>query len=279
MLAKKGLTEPRGEFLRPPPLPIDILDSPGPQPLGKNAALSPQRSARFAIRFLTYRRRHAMIYIGIPIYKEESAVIDHLPGIMVRGEFKDSLKKTIGAEETLTVGMLDVDQFMEINEQVGDEAGDRLLLLLAEALRESAEANGWTVGRIGGDEFAIAMPGVSLEKGFLQMEALRMELVRRAAAAFPDFQATFSIGVANVPRDAKDVTALMRQAEHALYQVKEAGRNAVGLPTREEMVLRSCYYNTAQLGRLKKLAEQLKKKESVLLREALDDLLRKYDVK
>ena len=44
------------------------------------------------------------------------------------------------------------------------------------------------------------------------------------------------------------------------------------------MVLRSCYYTTSQVARLKKLAEQLKKKESVLLREALDDLLRKYDV-
>jgi diguanylate cyclase len=72
---------------------------------------------------------------------------------------------------------------------------------------------------------------------------------------------------------------LMRQADHALYQAKESGRNAVGLPAREEMVLRSCYYNTAQIARLKKLAEGLKKKESVLLREALDDLLRKYDVK
>ena len=206
-------------------------------------------------------------------------MIDHLSGIMVRGEFKDSLKKALGEEETLTLGMLDIDQFMEINEQAGEEVGDRILALLAETLRESIGANGWSVGRIGGDEFAVAMPGVSLEKGFLHMEALRMDLVRRAAAEFPELQPTFSIGVANFPRDAKDVTALMRQADHALYQVKEAGRNAVGLPTREEMVLRSCYYNTAQLSRLKKLAEQVKKKESVLLREALDDLLRKYDVK
>lgn len=206
-------------------------------------------------------------------------MIDHLPGILNRGEFRDRLKEAVGAEETLTVAMLDVDQFMEINEQGGYEAGDRVLQLLGEALREAAEAGGWQVGRIGGDEFAIFIPGASLEKAFLQMEALRSDLVRRAAAEFPDFSPTFSIGVANFPRDAKDMTGLMRQADHALYQVKEAGRNGVGLPTREEMVLRSCYYNTAQLARLKKLAEQAKKKESVLLREALDDLLRKYDVK
>ncbi|MFZ5814736.1 MAG: diguanylate cyclase domain-containing protein [Bacillota bacterium] len=206
-------------------------------------------------------------------------MIDHLPGILGRGEYKDALKRALAAEETLTLGHLDVDQFLEINEQRGEEAGDQLLLLLAEALHEAAQAGGWVVGRIGGDEFSICMPGVTLEKGFLQMEALRQELARRAGQAYTEFSPTFSIGVANYPRDAKDVTGLMRQADTALYQVKEAGRNAVGLPSREEMILRSCYYNASQLARLKKLAEQLKKKESVLLREALDDLLRKYDVK
>ncbi len=63
-----------------------------------------------------------------------------------------------------------------------------------------------------------------------------------------------------------------------MFQAKEAGQNSVGLPGREEMVLRSCYYTTSQVARLKKLAEKLKKEESVLLREALDDLLRKYDI-
>lgn len=219
------------------------------------------------------------MYIKRPIYMEVCPVIDHLPGVKDRGEFKESLKKAMKAEETLTLCLLDVDQFLEVNEQYGDEVGDQLLILVAEALRESAESDGWTVGRIGGDEFALYMPGVGLEKGFLQAEGLRVELVQRAEAAFPAFKPTFSFGVANTPRDAKDLDGLMRQAEHALYQAKEAGRNGVGLPAREEMVMRSCYYNTAQLSRLKKLAEGLKKKESVLLREALDDLLRKYDVK
>lgn len=206
-------------------------------------------------------------------------MIDHIPGVKDRGEFKEFLKKAMQAEDTVSLCLLDVDQFLEVNEEHGDEVGDQLLILLAEALRESAESNGWTVGRIGGDEFAVYMPGASLEKAFLQAEGLRVELVRRAESAFPAFKPTFSAGVANYPRDAKETAGLMRQAEHALYQAKEAGRNTVGLPAREEMVMRSCYYNTTQLSRLKKLAEGLKKKESVLLREALDDLLRKYDVK
>lgn len=95
--------------------------------------------------------------------------------------------------------------------------------------------------------------------------------------AFPQTYFSYLIFHRN-RRDAKDPDGLRQQAAQALYQAKEAGRNGVALPSREEMVLRSCSYTTSQVARLKKLAEQVKKKESVLLREALDDLLRKYDV-
>lgn len=206
-------------------------------------------------------------------------MIGQIEGILDRGAFTDRLKQILKAEETVTVAVLDGDQFAELNEQGGREAGDRLLLLVAEVLVQEGTTHNWVVSRLGGDEFAIAMPGTSLERGFLQMEGLRASLASLAAEALPEFKPTFSIGVANYPRDAKDQSGLMRQADQALYAAKESERNSVGLPSREEMVLRSCYYTTAQLGRLKKLAEQLNKKEAVLLREALDDLLRKYDVK
>ena len=83
---------------------------------------------------------------------------------------------------------------------------------------------------------------------------------------------TASIGVANVPRDAKNADDLLRKADVALYSAKEQGGNAVGLTPGDEMVLKSSYYGVAQVARLKALAERQKKKEAVLLREALDDL-------
>ncbi len=58
---------------------------------------------------------------------------------------------------------------------------------------------------------------------------------------------------------------------------RERGGDSVSLTPGDEMVLKSSYYSAAALGRLKALAERQKKKEAVLLREALDDLLRKYD--
>ena len=63
----------------------------------------------------------------------------------------------------------------------------------------------------------------------------------------------------------------------ALYAAKDQGGRSVALTPSDDMVLKSSYYSTAQLGRLKSLAERMKKKEAVLLREALDDLLRKHE--
>ena len=206
-------------------------------------------------------------------------MIDALSGVLTRQPFWDALRTALAEEETVSLASLDLDGFREINARAGRATGDRLIALLGEMLRERAEDLGWTVGRVGGDEFAVLMPGASLEKAFLQMEALRADFAAKAAREWPEMNPTISIGVANVPRDAKDLDGLTQQAGQALYQAKEAGRNSVALPSREEMVLCSCYYTTSKVARLKKLAEQLGKKESVLLREALDDLLRKYDVR
>ena len=219
------------------------------------------------------------MYIYHSLYVGVCEMVDALSGILTRQPFWEAIRKALTEEETVSLASLDLDGFEEINAQAGRETGGKLIALLGGMLRERADSLGWTVGRIGGDEFAILMPGTGLEKAFLQMETLRADFAASAAQAYPELNPTISIGVANFPRDAKDLGGLTQQAGQALYQAKEAGRNSVALPSREEMVLRSCYYTTSQVARLKKLAEQLKKKESVLLREALDDLLRKYDVR
>jgi hypothetical protein len=89
---------------------------------------------------------------------------------------------------------------------------------------------------------------------------------------------TVTVGVAQHPRDAKDARGLLEASAAALQAAKEGGRNRVGLPPNEEMVMKSCYYPATSVRKLKTLAERLKRKESHLLREALDDLFRKYDV-
>lgn len=200
-----------------------------------------------------------------------------LTGVHTKKEVTDELRSLINREETITLAHLDIDGFAEVNDQRGHDTGDQLLVAISDALRTASSGRNWVLGRIGGDEFVVAMPGLPIEKGFLAMEEVRRSVPSATVQVAGDLAVTVSIGVANFPRDARDVAGLMRKADHALYQAKEAGRNQVSLAWSEEMVLKSCYYATSQLARLKKLAEKLDRKESVLMREALDDLLRKYD--
>jgi diguanylate cyclase (GGDEF)-like protein len=166
----------------------------------------------------------------------------------------------------------------ELNTTHGREAGDRAIGAAITELSRAARRERWTLGRIGGDEFALLALGLTVEAAFLQADALRRELDTAIAKVLPRGQrGTVSVGVANIPRDAKGPDELMRKADLALYAAKEQGGDTVGLTPGDDMVLKSSYYSAAQLARLKALAERKKTKEAVLLREGLEDVLRKYD--
>lgn len=198
---------------------------------------------------------------------------DGLTGLATRTQQKADTEKAI-ANGPAALALIDIDYFVEINDKHGHEAGDQVLVTLAGLLAEAGQAY-----RISGDEFAVLMPGKSLEQAFLAMEALRQRVSEaRERFALPHGgEVTVTVGVAQCPRDAKDEPSLHQAAQAALMSAKESGRNQVALPPNEEMVMKSCYYPAASIRRLKGTAERLGKKESALLREALDDLLRKYD--
>ena len=202
---------------------------------------------------------------------------DALTGLSSRTAMMTALRQRMDAGADVALAMLDVDHFKEINDRYGHEAGDRLLQVLARLL----EAEPCTTAyRISGDEFALLLPRAALEQAFLRMEALR----GRVAAAADRFdlpeprEVTITLGVAQYPRDGKTADSLLKAADAALLNAKENGRNSVGLPPNEEMVMKSCYYPMTAVRKLKTLAERLNRKEAPLLREALSDLLRKYDI-
>lgn len=203
--------------------------------------------------------------------------MDTLTGLADRAALTRALRRAVEEAADVAVAVLDIDHFLSINTSFGHEVGDRLLQVLVTLLEQETPAVPY---RISGDEFALLLPDLSLEQAFLQMEALRAR-VQKAADQFnlPDGRVvTVTIGVAQYPRDAKDADGLLKVADAALLAGKENGRNVVGLPPNEEMVMKSCYYPAASVRKLKALAERLRRKESPLLREALNDLLRKYDV-
>jgi diguanylate cyclase (GGDEF)-like protein len=204
-------------------------------------------------------------------------------GCLSRPAFEGALIAALKREPLATLVHLDLDDLLVLNEKAGREAGDKAIGTATTVLARTAAKEGWTLGRIGGDEFALLAPGAALEPTFLRADQLRRELDEAIAAAIPRGQrCTVSIGVASTPRDTKTrgpaaAEELMRKADLALLTAKEQGGDAVGLTPSDDMVLKSSYYSAAQLGRLKGLAERQKKKEAALLREALDDLLRKHE--
>jgi diguanylate cyclase (GGDEF)-like protein len=209
-------------------------------------------------------------------------------GCLGRAAFEAALNATLKREAQkpeplVSLLLLDLDGLLELNASAGREVGDKAIAAVTGALVQIAKKESWTLGRTGGDEFALVAPAVSLETAFLRADHVRRDVDGALAKALGSGQrCTVTIGVANTPRDtrsrgAEAASELMRKADLALHAAKEQGGDSVGLTPADDMVLKSSYYSAARLARLKGLAERMKKKEAVLLREALDDLLRKYE--
>ncbi|CAG7630264.1 GGDEF domain-containing protein [Paenibacillus allorhizosphaerae] len=207
-----------------------------------------------------------------------NSTLDRLTGLLNRKELELRLKQNIKDQEPVALALIDIDHFMEINNQLGDAIGDEVLKTIAAILAEEATQN--IVFRVSGDEFAIMLTGVSLEQAFLKMESIRATIYRsgdRFRLPSSQIEVSVTAGVAQFPRDAKDEKTLMRSASAALLSAKESGRNQVALPPNEEMIMKTCYYPSTLVRQLKTLSEKLDRKESSLFREALTDLIRKYD--
>ena len=211
-----------------------------------------------------------------------SATSDVLTGFPDREACLVALEAAIDqdAEGVLCLAILDIDLLGQINERAGRDAGDALIQVLAGALarRFSGEAG---IFRIGGDAFALQFCGCEKEAVFLSLEAFRDSFDGPhdldAAGKRAPLSATLSIGLAACPEDGGAAQVLYQKASEALYRAKVSGRNKVCLAREEKKVTKTSHYTQGQLLGLRRLAEREGHGEAALLREALNDLLRKYN--
>ena len=120
--------------------------------------------------------------------------------------------------------MADLDHFKLLNDSYGHETGDRALRVFAQVLRESMRTQD-LVCRHGGEEFAIAIPGCSIEKAREIFEATRSRLdAAMTVAGLPKFTVSFGVVEAD-PND--DLPSLISRADTALFQAKREGRDRV----------------------------------------------------
>ena len=151
------------------------------------------------------------------------------------------------------VMFLDLDDFKKINDSMGHEAGDLLLIEAAKRLRSVLVDNG-SVGRLGGDEFIVLLSKLeSVEKA----KEIAKQLVLRFREPFDvdgrKLVLTSSIGVSLFPQDAQNSTALLRNADSAMYHSKKLGRNTFSLftPDMREGVSRRLMLEEKMRGGLK----------------------------
>ena len=157
------------------------------------------------------------------------ADLDPLTGLLNRRAWHERLTalKQVARRRRrpLALMFLDVDHFKRLNDRYGHRAGDDGLRALAQALREELRGED-LIGRYGGEEFVIALPGIDAAQATPIAERIRERFRAQAALAFPELQPTVSIGVVQL-RPGDDANGLVQRADEALYAAKSGGRNRV----------------------------------------------------
>src|SRR2546423_2823808 len=147
---------------------------------------------------------------------------DSLTGLLTHRAFQESLEEGVrnGAQRTFTLALIDIDDFKLVNDLRGHTVGDEALRLVTRALLSNVR-EGDTIFRVGGEEFAVLLPGLTAEDARPVAERLR------AAVASIGFTVPLrvSIGLASWPQDASDRQGLFECADAALYTAKHAGKD------------------------------------------------------
>lgn len=167
----------------------------------------------------------------------ELAERDELTGLYNRRRFHEELERTLAdaARRGAEVGLLsfDLDGFKPVNDSFGHQAGDEVLVELAQAVGRIVRRNEMFC-RVGGDEFVLLVPGSSAE-GLLELAHRVVETVAALSFRFAESTVgvTASVGIACFPHNAADAETLIAAADEALYLSKAEGRNRATVSARQ----------------------------------------------
>lgn len=168
-----------------------------------------------------------------------AARIDSLTGLQNRASvlaaFDREMSRCERSATSFSLAIFDLDHFKRLNDQYGHPFGDRVLKAFAGVLKAGIRKHD-TVGRYGGEEFALLMPGTGKETALRVAERLRRVLEARGITVDGErVGVTVSGGVSTYREDGADWDSLFSAADDALYKAKEAGRNRIltaGMPDR-----------------------------------------------
>ena len=153
---------------------------------------------------------------------------DDLTGLLNRSLFFDRLENTVNHCKRYDHGCsllyIDIDNFKQINDQYGHEAGDTVLKTIAERIKKNCRATD-SAARLGGDEFAILIGRIDKDKASQTAEKILKKASEPVYVDLQKLHISLSIGVAHYPDTANNFNDLMEQADQAMYRAKKAGKS------------------------------------------------------
>jgi diguanylate cyclase (GGDEF)-like protein len=162
---------------------------------------------------------------------KQLALTDELTGCFNRRwfemQFERDLQLANRMRQALSLIILDLDNFKEINDAEGHETGDLALRLLADTVRSNLRSVDTAI-RYGGDEFLVILPQANIQGALIVAERLRSRIEQITVPAFGHLSA--SLGLATFPVHGSSRDTLVLAADRALYSSKELGRNRVSTP-------------------------------------------------
>lgn len=173
------------------------------------------------IRYAVERKRTELELVRLAHFDQLTSLPNRT---LLRERVDHAIARAMRAGSGVATLILDMDRFKEINDMLGHEIGDKLLVEAARRIRASVRDQD-TVARLGGDEFAVVLEGVSEAKEVLPViERIIASLGEVTQIGGRELNSSISIGIAMYPENGNDLSELLRAADLAMYQAKSSGR-------------------------------------------------------
>lgn len=157
--------------------------------------------------------------------EKKQAYTDQLTGRGNRYLFLSVLDKLIKKGNKFAVCFMDLDGFKQINDTMGHDAGDELLVYLARTFDEKLPSNA-VAYRLGGDEFSIVIQNIKTTRDITKvLDYMKKQLEEPIMIQGTSISLQYSLGISVFPEDAKTKTELIMYADDAMYYIKENGKN------------------------------------------------------
>jgi diguanylate cyclase (GGDEF)-like protein len=168
---------------------------------------------------------------------QQQATTDEITGVTNRRHFlalaSQELKRAIRHQRPLSIALIDLDHFKQINDTHGHAGGDQALKIFTQICQQHIRAID-LIARFGGDEFVLLLPVTTGEQAYEVLERVRLALIVEALELNGEpLLITISVGIAVChPGEPETLETLLGHADQALYRAKKAGRNRVSVDPR-----------------------------------------------